>query len=196
MSRNARVLELIVGRAGGAVARTRLMKIVYMADLLAWRVLGEPISEFHYKHYHHGPFDPAIYAAVEELCQAGHAEVEEGTTTEGPRYDYDLVRLVDGATPHVAQEFTPGQLHLVDLAVKRCAGINIRKLITEVIDETEPMKGVPHGQPLDMEAQRNKDRDARGGISLETILEAREWFIHDEGLTHEEFIQRFRGAEV
>jgi len=67
MSRNARVLELIISRAGGAVARTRLMKIAYMADLLAWRVLGDAISEFHYKHNHYGPFDSAIYAAVEAL---------------------------------------------------------------------------------------------------------------------------------
>jgi len=115
---------------------------------------------------------------------------------EGPRYDYELVRLVVGVDPQIAQEFTPGQLHLVDLAVRRCAGMNIRKLITEAIDETEPMKGVPHGQPLDMEAQRNKDRDARGGISLETILESRECFKRGEGISLEEAKREFLGRQA
>src|SRR5213594_2550199 len=102
MSRNAEVLQIILQQAGKPLAGVRLLKLAYLADLYAWRVLGHPISDFQYHRYHHGPFDKAFYEARDSLIEEGLVETEETTTSEG--YDCKLLHLKKKREP--GPEFT------------------------------------------------------------------------------------------
>lgn len=190
MSRNSRVLELVLQRAGKPLGRIRLLKLAYLADLLAWRVLGAPLSEFRYFFHRNGPFDAAFYTALEELDQAGRITQEEITTQDG--YECNLTRsTVPGYAP---EGFTPGQVHLVDLAVKRYAALPQEELLRQVY-ATEPMKGANRGQSLSMVTQKDRDRDAAAGISLEDILAARAAFQRGEWISFDEFKGELTGAD-
>ncbi len=191
MNRNAAFLDLILRRAGRRkISRTRLLKLAYMADLLAWRVLGAPISEFRYRRYKQGPFDGEFYPAIEALLEAGRVETEEKTTITGN--DCNLIRAVSGF-PSPLGEFTRGQAHLIDLAINRYGSMKLPKFLEEV-HRTESMKNIPFQEPLPMEEQKDKDREAAGGISLETILESREEISKGHGISLEELKKEILGA--
>jgi len=194
MSRNARVLEIVLQRAGRPVSLTRLLKLTYLADLHAWQVLGAPISEFTYVRHHHGPFDRKYHEALEDLCEAEHVALEEKTTRSGD--DFTLVRITPACPPPTPGEFTRGQLYLIDHAVEHYGRMDLERLLADVVYRTEPMLSARHGEPLDMARQRNKERDAAGGISLETILESRERFDRGEGISLEEALREFGGSGV
>lgn len=50
---------------------TSLIKLSYLIDLAAVRKLGQKISEFEYIRYNYGPFDPKVYANLNELQKDG-----------------------------------------------------------------------------------------------------------------------------
>ncbi len=181
MTRNARFLEVILRSAGRGVAITRLQKLAYMADLLAWRTLGRPISEFRYARDRHGPHDGALYSARDELVDAGLANLSEGTTKDG--YDFKLVTLspVAGQGPH---DLTPGELHIINHVIQRYLSMDLGELLNDVVYKTTPMTKVERrGEPLPMEAEKNKDSNELGGISLEQVLRSREEFARGEYVT-------------
>jgi hypothetical protein len=191
MTTNANLLEAILRQSGKPLSRMRLLKIAYMADLLAWRVLGRPISRFNYHRYHHGPFDQEFYCALEELLSLGRARIDEVTTKEG--HDCQLVYLVADAPPVRPEVFTRGDVHLIGLAVQKYRDLPLQTFLV-LVYETEPMKEARLNQPLPMEAQRNKDRDQAGGISLEIILESREAFVRGESISHESLKREIFGG--
>src|SRR5712691_2138022 len=59
VSRNARLLKYFVQQYPG-IPRKRLVKLVYMADIISRQFLGRPISTFEYRLDKFGPYDPAI----------------------------------------------------------------------------------------------------------------------------------------
>jgi len=192
MTTNALVLETIVRRSGRHVSRTRLLKLAYMADLIAWRVLGAPISRFNYHWHHHGPFDGEFYCAMEELASARRVTLDSLTTNEG--HDCVLVCAATAPPSPQASHFTRGQIHILDYAIKQYLGLPLKDLLA-VVYETEPMKSAERNDPLPMEAQRNRDKDDLGGICLETVLESREQFARGEHVTLEALKSEFAGRE-
>jgi hypothetical protein len=67
VSRNAKIFDLILRIAGRPILKTALLKLAYMVDLHAWRVLGAPLTDLQYVRYKQGPFDTDFYAAIAEL---------------------------------------------------------------------------------------------------------------------------------
>lgn len=190
MSRNAEFLDLILERAGEDLGHVRLLKLAYMADLLAWRVLGQPISEFQYKWHKHGPFDPTFYTALGELQERGRIEDRPNTTKDG--HECSLVRRLQVSS--VAEGFTRGQRHLVDLCVERYARLRLGELL-RIVYATEPMKSAQPSLPLALEAQKNLDLERLGGVSLERILESEERIERGEWVDLGSFKRDLLGAQ-
>jgi hypothetical protein len=60
------ILEFFVHRHSGDVATTKLVKLTYLADLLAVKKLGRPISDVDYIYYDHGPWSRIFHDALDE----------------------------------------------------------------------------------------------------------------------------------
>jgi uncharacterized phage-associated protein len=72
------VTLLEVARADGVVInRTKLAKLLYLADLRAVGELGRPMSGLRWHWYHHGPWDNSFYPLLEDLGTRGTVESEE-----------------------------------------------------------------------------------------------------------------------
>src|SRR5690349_9423023 len=76
------------------IPRKRLVKMLYMSDLLAREYLGKTISTLQYYKDEYGPYDKRIKDVCEELVEAGFAaEVIERDA------EYLYKRLVDAGKP-------------------------------------------------------------------------------------------------
>jgi|SRR5579872_652068 len=74
-----KAVEYLVDRWGPVEGRTRLMKLIYLADL-DWAVGhgGQPYTEAHYYRWNHGPFSREVLRALEWM---DGIEIVEVTTS-------------------------------------------------------------------------------------------------------------------
>lgn len=75
----------------GGISQTRLMKLCYLADHTHFLEHGKTITDVAYKHYHYGPFSPAIYNEVEEML-GEELTMESVKTLEG--YEATIYKLL------------------------------------------------------------------------------------------------------
>lgn len=69
---------LLHGSTIGKVPKTKLFKLIYLADFSAYYLRGNAISELTYKNRPHGPVPDELFALVDELVESGDIDVEEG----------------------------------------------------------------------------------------------------------------------
>jgi len=91
------VALLAAARSGGVtITRTKIAKLLYLADLRAVDVLGQPESGLRWRWRHYGPFDNDLLTIENELVQDGIVDREETTNYYGsPEYRLRLARIVE-----------------------------------------------------------------------------------------------------
>lgn len=87
---------------------TKLNKILFYSDFLAYGELGRPITEATYQRLDHGPAPVPLLAAERELESEGAAEV-----IEVPRFHLKQRRLIPKRRARLA-EFSAEEIALVD----------------------------------------------------------------------------------
>src|SRR5688572_29443700 len=107
LSKNAQVLKFFLQQCKDGAGRTRLQKLAYLADLESRKLLGHPISDFNYIWHHHGPFDSALYDAINELSIKGYATKSEIDYGQG----YVEHSARDTGAPALL-DFTPGEVEI------------------------------------------------------------------------------------
>lgn len=164
LSRNAQVLKFFAQQCRG-LERTKLQKLAYLADLESRKLLGKPITDFRYQWYNHGPFDRAIYDAIDELIQHGFAETDEVHYPNG----FVGHRIFDTGHP-VAFAFSPAQTQILAYVAKEYTQTSLRELLEDVVYVSEPMQAVERrGQPLPMDSVDNQAKQEIG-FDLEEVL--------------------------
>ncbi len=167
LSKNAQVLKYFAERCPGGIPRTRLVKLVYLADLEARKLLGHPISDFEYIWHHHGPFDKVIFEAITELVNAELAERRyvqiDANMTE------KRLQIVGGKG---AFGFSLAEKEILSHVAERYMETPLKELLDDVVYQTPPMKSVSQkGERLPMEDLDNQDKN-RIGFDLEEVLAA------------------------
>lgn len=76
LTRNAQLVKFFAQQYSG-IPRKRLVKLVYMVDVLGRQFLGHPLSDLTYRLDKFGPYDTAIEDAVQELVEAGLGREDE-----------------------------------------------------------------------------------------------------------------------
>ncbi|MGY1428877.1 Panacea domain-containing protein [Streptomyces sp. MN12] len=77
---------LLAARAKGLpINRTKIAKLLYLADLRAVERLGKPYSGIAWKWLDHGPFNTSLYTVEDDLVAAGVIQREEVTRDFGGR---------------------------------------------------------------------------------------------------------------
>lgn len=147
------------------IPRKRLVKMAYMADVLAREYLGRPITDLDYHRNKFGPYDESIKAAIGDLVEAGLAEVR--VEWEG---DYQTKRLVDSGKP-VSFTLTAAEMEILRYVAANYLHMPMAELLRDVVYQTLPMQDTPMDQRLPMNLLDNRGVDAVG-FDLEEVLRA------------------------
>lgn len=168
MSKNAKMLKFFLQQSPArGLGQTRLQKLAYLADLESRKLLGQPISDFKYVFHHYGPFDSALYDAIDELLGNEYAIRSEIDYGQG----FVEKRVRD--TGHAAlMDFAPAELEILSFIVEKYMRTPLKSLLDDVVYETEPMKKVERrGQRLPMDEMNDVEKK-RLGFDLEKVIEA------------------------
>lgn len=144
---------------------TKLLKLVYLADLQARELLGAPISELEYQFHNYGPFDKGFYTAIEELELLGCAKRDKHIYPNGMKED----RVMDAETDVAYDALTAGEVKILDYTLRRFGPLNLSDILEHVY-QTEPMKLVKtRGHPLPMDVVDGRSRNEIG-FDLDEII--------------------------
>jgi len=189
LSRNAELVKFFA-QAYPGIPRTRLVKFIYMADVLAREYLARPLSTLSYRRDKYGPYDPAVDDVVEELIAAGHAEERRegwGFGAIGGAYK----RLYDLHRP-VAFSFSLPESAVLDYIVTNYVKMGWKEFLNDVVYESPPVKSTPRkGTPLPMESLDGAGT-ARVGFRLDEVLQAEEAGRRGDVVTLSAFMDELR----
>lgn len=150
LSREEQLVALFVNACSGAIGRTRLMKLLYMADYEARRFLGRPLSSIPYVWYDHGPFDSELYQWIKRLEDDGLISSETVLYPSGIGYLYSS----KGTPP--GHDLNPDEVEILAYVCREYSQVALRELLDDIVYQTEPMLAAKaadaKGQPLDMDA--------------------------------------------
>ncbi len=143
------------------------MKLLYLADLEARRVLGRPLTEMQYRWWEYGPWDEQFALCEASLKSRNLIQVE--TYPYQSYYGSFYVPLGD-----MMYTFADDEVAVLDYLVKTFGKKGRKELVEEIVYQTPPMKDAvareAYGKPLRMEIVDNEDFDQHG-IALADILE-------------------------
>lgn len=144
----ALVALLAAARAQGAViTRTKLAKLLYLADLRAVETLGRPGSGVEWRWLHYGPFSRRLLGVEDELVGAGIIE-REITENYFGNVEYRL-RLGRQVPVDVDVEFAAIIEHVV-LDYGNLAASSLRDLTYQTPPMIEAQREEAHGEVLDL----------------------------------------------
>lgn len=165
--RTCQALHYLVSHLSDAAGRTKLVKLLYLADLEARRVLGRPLTEMQYRWWEYGPWDEQFALCEASLKSRNLIQVE--TYPYQSYYGSFYVPLGD-----MMYTFADDEVAVLDYLVKTFGKKGRKELVEEIVYQTPPMKDAvareAYGKPLRMEIVDNEDFDQHG-IALADILE-------------------------
>jgi hypothetical protein len=175
----------------GQLGRTRLMKLLYLADYEARRYLGRPISSIPYVWHHYGPYDSRLNDWTSEL-ESRDVLVEERVIYPSGKAGYVYHRGPRMVTP----SFTPAESEILAYVCKEYSRIELKGLLEDVVYETEPMVDAKdrngRGEPLNMALVDNAKRE-EFGLPFEELLERSRRVRAGEYLPHAEAMMLVSG---
>jgi len=186
LSREEEIVAFFVKHCGGDgnLGRTRLMKLLYLADYEARRFLGRPISGAKYIWHFYGPYESRLNSWINRLrdCQVLlETPVVYPSGKQGFLY-------TPGPTP-VLESFKPVETEILSYVCRQYSRVELRDLLEDVVYQTEPMvvaqKKKAKEKPLDMNIVNNAKRGELT-VSLEELLERRRQLRAGECLSHAE----------
>jgi hypothetical protein len=140
--RLCKALEYLVHRWGPVEGRTRLMKLIYLADLEWAGQNGGPYTEAKYYRWNHGPFSREVLRALEWMD--GIEVVETVVSWDGGgTYCYRTGNRTRLSDIHL----DPGFVAMLDKVGERWKTRSLKELL-EFVYAVEQFQGKHFGQPL------------------------------------------------
>ena len=132
------LLTYVIQRHSKAT-RTVLMKLAYLIDLTSVKKTGNMISEFEYKRYIYGPYDPAITTLLTTLEESRTVKGIEDYTVYGDEFiRYELFE-VDTALEF--DKLSDNECRIIDTVLEELKGYGA-KALTDIAYQTPPMKKI------------------------------------------------------
>jgi len=139
MSKAEQVILYVVSKLEGRVkiGRTRLMKLLYLIDLVAKHKLGRTVTGARYYYYLFGPFSDEVQQAVIDLTRQGLLEDDPELTHMGQAHNYRTAENVD--VNGVCEDISVEERELIDEVVKKI-GRRSLDYVVRTAYQTRPMK--------------------------------------------------------
>ena len=183
-SREEELVAFFVKHCGGDgnLGRTRLMKLLYLADYEARRFLGRPISGAKYVWHFFGPYEPRLSTWINRLRDGGLL-VEAAVTYPSGKSGF----LYTPGPKQALRSFKPVEVEILSYVCRQYSRVELRELLDYVVYQTEPMlraqKRKAKERPLEMDIVNNT-KASKLTVSLEELLERRRQLRAGERLTH------------
>ncbi|MDK2373185.1 MAG: Panacea domain-containing protein [Candidatus Korarchaeota archaeon] len=126
------------------VGRTRIMKILYLADLIAKSKLGRTITKTEYRYYFYGPYSREVIDAIIKLKNEGYLTDNTELTKFGLAHDY---RPTEKAYKAQFEHLTKEEAEILDSVIRKFGRNELLRLL-DVVYATEPMRKAFPGEVL------------------------------------------------
>ena len=159
---NAQAIKFLLDLSpDGFLARTKLVKLVYLADLEARRFMERPITRFNYVWHHFGPWDRAFFDTFSELIDAGYAR------NQPVYWSMDRVekRLQNGNPMRLA--LPPADKAILEFVARRYITASLEEVL-DVVYKSQPMKEAQQGDLLSFDGVNGTGRSV--GFDLEEVM--------------------------
>jgi len=131
------ILKFIIGKHSEPTV-TSLMKIAYLADLLALKK-GHTISDYEYVRYYYGPFDKRIYSDIDELVSGGYVQADPKFSGTGDGGEYFVFKPTNKLADESPTLLDAKEQELLTSLLDDIRGYGA-KTLTEAAYQTKPMK--------------------------------------------------------
>ncbi len=130
----------------GSATRTRIVKLLYLADLESLAQLKTPLTGLTYISYYYGPYSPEIVESAKKLF--GSEITQECVMTEDSDVCY-VYRI--GPNPRFTKDpskfFTGEERRIIDQIISKFGNIPLKDLLNYVY-ATPAYKSTPLGKPI------------------------------------------------
>lgn len=181
ISKTAQAMMYFLEETGEWIGHTRLMKLLYLADVEARKVRGHPITDFKYVWHHHGPWDTGFFGARNELLASGLAEPRQVAHAD---YTDKQLRMVE----RLVDRFTDEERHILAHVARTYMDTPLSILLSEIVYKTAPMKAVKaKGESLPMQIVNDVERSKMGGFTIAEMLDAERMAADGDFVPAEDF---------
>lgn len=125
------IRHIVKNHGESSLTRTKLMKLLYIADREAEVRFDEKISDTNYIRYYYGPYSEEAMNEVESLSSREIRE-RRGRSSKGDFYIYEPTR--ETATP---ESLAPEEKELIFRVLEEYGGMDTEELVEEVYDEDD-----------------------------------------------------------
>ena len=134
------------------VGKTKLMKLLYLIDFIAYEKRGKPITNDTYEHWNLGPVPRTIWKKFNELT----SNILDQETEERNTGEYH--KLVPKITPNLAI-FTKAEREVIDSVIKEYGNLYQRELV-QIVHQELPYKATQKDEviPYHLAPYRNYKR--------------------------------------
>jgi len=186
LSHNAQLLKFFAQQYRG-IPRKRLVKLVFMADIIGRQYLGKPLSNIQWTLYHYGPYSQEISDAVDELESRGLCWTE---VKHAPG-EATWKKLYDAGKP-VLFDFSLAEDQVLGFVVRTYLNMPMEELILDVVYETTPYKRAEKfGDTLQMSLVDDEGK-REFGFDLEEIARAERQAEEGDFVTAREYFDGLR----
>ena len=130
------IIYYLVSKLGYIESRTKLVKLIYLADVKAKRELNRTISGVNYVYHFYGPYSPKI---IEKALEMDGEEIKEIYNPLWDRYEY--YKGKKGRRMSLKEE----EIKILDSIIKEYDGLSTQK-IKEVAYNTKEMRKAKPGE--------------------------------------------------
>ena len=167
-TKTCQIVKYLVSRLPGRLGKTKIVKLLYLADLESRRLMGKPISEMRYRWYNHGPWDERVDVCLKALTEAKSIEVEIY-----PMHGW-YGSLYHNLGGNIDSGLSQAEKRILDYLIQEYGQKKLKELLEEIVYETTPMKDVRERKAfnefLRMELVDNELRAAFGDVDFEDLV--------------------------
>ncbi len=129
------------------IGRTRVIKLLYLSDLIARARIGKKITNIKYQYYFYGPYSKRIVEELEDFSSKKIVEDYKYRTNSGIAHDYRITDEGAKKVEAIFDDIPEEQKKIIDEVVKKYGNIRLDKLL-DVVYSTKPMKEHSPGDAL------------------------------------------------
>lgn len=184
LSKEQELLAFFVRNCGSPPGRTRLMKLLYLADYEARRYMGHPITDVQYIWYDFGPWNHGFYGWLEGLAAQGLI-VERPVQYPNGKIGYLIERGEGGGVGEAS--LSPAEMEIVSYVARHYSAMDLSELLGDVVYETEPMQEAKarNGQNTELNMDIvNNVKAAEYGIDFEELVQRKRRVLSGEYISH------------
>jgi uncharacterized phage-associated protein len=159
------IILFFVVQANGELPVTKLMKLVFLADVEHQQLYGEQLSNENWTYYQYGPFTQNLYASTEALETEGliACMIRPAFTRMGKNYS---PVEAEGEIETRLKQLTPKARRALANVLKRYGQLTVDQ-IKRAAYETKTMKSAHPGERLNLSVEPR-----RASLSKDSRLEA------------------------